>query len=622
MDLRVPLISDELKAAGYATHMLGKWHLGFRTQANIPTSRGFDSFFGLLAGGADHYNKALEACGGEGANCSCGSRHSTALPFRIDMWDSREGGPAKELWDETTFDGYQYAARAVELVQTHDRSRPFFLYWAPHKVHSPLQCAPEFLAHYPADPGGRCTSTPDTCEARGYGTAGAGCGCKQMCYCNRRIIKGMVSAVDAMLRNLTLALKTTGMYSNTVFVFLGDNGAPNNNAGSNDMFKGMKFSHWEGGHRVPAFIAGPAVAAGLAGGRWYNGTVHLVDLHATILELAGVAAAAHPHGVNPVDGLSLVGVLNGSIGPEEQVRHELWIADDVLRIGDWKLLTGAGAGPTTCMLGINGLPVRTANNPRDLSTTCGAGHCASATGVDAEICWGCKCPSYNLTDPNCRPCLYDVSLDPGEFTNLASRYPDKVAEMTARLAELAAGKAPPSGFPIYPPNDIESACQAMVEAGGFFVPWAAPPPPPAPPLHPISAESIAGRWAMNHDLPDQFDVTITTNPVAQPGEAFALQFDGCPGCCWTRAEGTATPVNRSAGGGGIISVVGYGAGCDSNRTCTGAVFGVAGTIEIAWQCTCHTPARSCGAFGARPWVKLLDNTGASPGAVHYSVAHE
>lgn len=51
---------------------------------------------------------------------------------------------------------------------------------APHKVHSPLQVDPQFLAHYPADPGGVCTSTPETCSGRGYGTGSKGCGCDLM----------------------------------------------------------------------------------------------------------------------------------------------------------------------------------------------------------------------------------------------------------------------------------------------------------------------------------------------------------------------------------------------------------------------------------------------------------
>lgn len=198
---------------------IAEWHLGFRTVDNLPISRGFDSFFGLLAGGADHYTKTLEACGGDNETCTCGSHKSSTLPFRVDFFDGH--APQKALWDTTTYDAYQYAARAVEIVEAHDTTTPFFLYWAPHKVHSPLQAAPEFLVHYPEDPNHTCTSTPETCSARGYGTGSHGCGCDLMCYCNRRILKGMFSALDAMTYNLTQALEAKGMWDNTLFIMLG-----------------------------------------------------------------------------------------------------------------------------------------------------------------------------------------------------------------------------------------------------------------------------------------------------------------------------------------------------------------------------------------------------------------
>ena len=213
-------------------------------------SRGFDSYLGLLGGGADHFTKTEEACGGDGMPCSCGNLTSSTLPFRVDLF--KDLAPATDLWDNHTFDAYMYSAHADALVAAHDVSKPFFLYWAPHKVHSPLQVAPEFLTPYPEDPGGVCTSTPETCSGRGYGTQGpswrgskplpyAGCGCETMCYCNRRIIMGMISVVDSMLHNLTASLTSKGMFKDTIIVFLGDNGAPNNNAGSNSIFKGMKF---------------------------------------------------------------------------------------------------------------------------------------------------------------------------------------------------------------------------------------------------------------------------------------------------------------------------------------------------------------------------------------------
>lgn len=516
VDLRLPLLPGELKnaAPSYATHMLGKYHLGFRTEANLPTSRGFDSFLGLLAGGADHYNNALEACGGDGENCTCrGSNHSsTTLPFRIDFTDGT--APAKDLWDETTYDAYQFGARAVKLVEEHDAAKPFFLYWAPHKVHSPLQSPAEFLVHYPDDDG-KCSSTPETCNARGYGTGGvhpgSGCGCSNMCYCNRRIVRGMVTAVDAMLTNLTVALKANAnMWSNTLVIFLGDNGGPSNNANYNTEFKGQKFGHWEGGHRVPCFIGGPAltklslysqspssseVAAGGSSpissplaGRWYNETVHLVDLHATILALAGVEVAAHPAGVAAVDGFSLLPILNGSKPLATVLRPnngELWIVDDALRIGDYKIITGKGTAQITnggcSLLGLGGLPVGLPRDPKNLSTFCGpVSKChGNETGGDALICSECKCtsysPVYNATAKGaaqCMPCVFNVRSDPGETINLAAMLdkPEEVkrlATMTKRLVELRKGTVTPA----YPADDNQAACDAMVAAGGFYVPW-------------------------------------------------------------------------------------------------------------------------------------------------------
>ena len=113
----------------------------------------------------------------------------------------------------------------------------------------------------------------------------------------------------------------------------------------------------EGGHRVPGFIGGAALSPSLRG-HWYNQSIHMVDVHATILELAGLAARAAPAGVAPVDGVSLMPLLNLSLPLSSPIRAELWIADDVLRVGDYKLITGLGVGNVIDMLGLHGRPVR------------------------------------------------------------------------------------------------------------------------------------------------------------------------------------------------------------------------------------------------------------------------
>ena len=79
--------------------------------------------------------------------------------------------------------------------------------------------------------------------------------------------------------------------------------------------------------QVPSFVWGPALAPSLRT-QWYNHTVHLVDLHATILDLAGLVPQ-NPIGVAAHDGVSLLPVLNLSLALATPIRTELWIGDDV-----------------------------------------------------------------------------------------------------------------------------------------------------------------------------------------------------------------------------------------------------------------------------------------------------
>ena len=50
-----PTIADKLQEAGYATHLVGKWHLGFHKKEFLPNNRGFHSFYGFLTGSENHY---------------------------------------------------------------------------------------------------------------------------------------------------------------------------------------------------------------------------------------------------------------------------------------------------------------------------------------------------------------------------------------------------------------------------------------------------------------------------------------------------------------------------------------------------------------------------------------
>ena len=98
-DLRMTLLPERLRAAGYRTAMTGKWHVGARSNSNLPIARGFDSHFGFLKGGEDHITQ----------QSSDGNRTF------VDLW--RDHGPA--FGENGTFSTYMYTREAVRVINEH-----------------------------------------------------------------------------------------------------------------------------------------------------------------------------------------------------------------------------------------------------------------------------------------------------------------------------------------------------------------------------------------------------------------------------------------------------------------------------------------------------------------------
>ena len=114
------LISDKLSTVGYATHFIGKWHVGMASRSqNPPEARGFDTSFGYFHSTNSYYS-SLRA---EGCVDSTGTPHPAT-----DLWDT---GAPSDL-NGSAYEERLFAQRAVELIQAHDVRRPFFLYYAFH----------------------------------------------------------------------------------------------------------------------------------------------------------------------------------------------------------------------------------------------------------------------------------------------------------------------------------------------------------------------------------------------------------------------------------------------------------------------------------------------------------
>jgi arylsulfatase A-like enzyme len=222
-------IADRLKAAGYATGLVGKWHLG-NQEGMHPQERGFDDFFGFL-GGAHSYFK------------SDGILRGTT--------------PVTEL-DYTTD---AFGREAVAFIEKH-KAKPWFLYLAFNAVHTPMDATDDRLAKF-----------PDVANKQ------------------RKTYDAMMLAMDEAIGKVRQKLVDAGLEQNTLVFFISDNGGPTMpgvtvNGSSNAPLRGSKRTTLEGGIRVPFILSWPGkVKPGV-----YDSPVIQLDLPATALATAGVEA--------------------------------------------------------------------------------------------------------------------------------------------------------------------------------------------------------------------------------------------------------------------------------------------------------------------------------------------
>lgn len=202
-------LPQKLQEAGYSTHMVGKWHLGFYRKECLPTRRGFDTFLGSLTGNVDYYT--YDNCDGPGV---CG--------FDLHEGESVAWGLSGQ------YSTMLYAQRASHILASHSPQKPLFLYVAFQAVHTPLQSPREYLYRY-----------------------------RTMGNVARRKYAAMVTCMDEAVRNITWALKRYGFYNNSVIIFSSDNGGQTFSGGSNWPLRGRKGTYWEGGVRGLGFVHSP-----------------------------------------------------------------------------------------------------------------------------------------------------------------------------------------------------------------------------------------------------------------------------------------------------------------------------------------------------------------------------
>ena len=263
------LLPRLLQQNGFATSMVGKWHLGSK-QEFLPQSRGFDEYFGFLHG-ANLYVDTIDPPGIHFIDVDPSPPRSRRRPGSDAIYRGRE------VVDEPEYLTDAFTREAVDFLRRQS-DEPFFLYVAYNAPHTPLQVTDRYYDRFP--------HIED--EAK-------------------RIFAAMVNGLDEGVGRIVDTLRELKIEERTLVVFLSDNGcATYTGACSNGPYQGGKLTHFEGGTRVPFILHWPGV---IDPGTVVDATVSSMDLLPTILEAVGVPVPQE----RPLDGSSLLPLLRGEV---------------------------------------------------------------------------------------------------------------------------------------------------------------------------------------------------------------------------------------------------------------------------------------------------------------------
>ncbi|HTF21083.1 MAG TPA: sulfatase [Chryseolinea sp.] len=340
-------IAEALKAKGYSTAIVGKWHLG--EPPSDPTKHGFDMH--IPAGWSKGWPLAYDA------------------PFKLPNYD---GKPGEYLTDRLTTDALQY-------IEEH-RDQPFFLYFSHFAVHDPIEGRKDLVEKYkkklaarapdkrpPYILEGNPDNDPLTIDERisllkdtaynGFSQLPRGTVKIKQRQDNVEFA-AMVEAMDESLGRVMNKLKELGIDDNTIVIFCSDNGgmsagnfgrpskvlnpkAPDKNFSTSNLpLRGGKGWQYEGGVRVPMIIKWAGVKSP---GSTCSVPVITTDFYPSILEMAGLPLMPEQH----KDGKSFAPLLKGAKKLERDAiywhfphysNHGMQSPGGAVRAGNYKLI--------------------------------------------------------------------------------------------------------------------------------------------------------------------------------------------------------------------------------------------------------------------------------------------
>ena len=303
LDLEETTLADRLRAAGYTTGLVGKWHLGEDPKFH-PMQRGFDEFFGFLRGGHNFFPDVpiiiFPDRNGIGEDLGQTPEGRATLDHQILR--------GKELVPEETYLTDAFAREAVSFIRRHE-AKPFFLYLSFNAVHTPMQATDDRLEKFAS-----------------------------VNHPVRKVYNAMTLAVDEAVGDVLTQLSRSGLEEDTLIFFISDNGGPTlhryaYNASNKSPLRGSKGTTLEAGIRVPFVISWPGQ---IASGEKYNEPVIQMDIFPTVLAAAGIDAESKKR----LDGVNLLPYLHGetSTSPHEAL---FWrsLGQMAIRRGNWKLVS-------------------------------------------------------------------------------------------------------------------------------------------------------------------------------------------------------------------------------------------------------------------------------------------
>ena len=347
LSLDAPTLAEILKANGYGTGIVGKWHLTTTDKTSpqepiFPLDRGFDFFHGTWWGAKDYFSPEF-------------------------MMTDREHLPEGN-YPEDYYLTRDLSERAIEFVKARiDEEVPFFLYLAHYAPHAPIQapadrvekCLPRYQVGFQQLQNERFARQqslgvlPEGTQLASGMPSWEKLSTEQQMQWAKTMATyaAMIEIMDEGIGELIDLLKEQGEFENTLILVLSDNGSTSERKGgkatggsqsfpmlSNTPYRGQKAQTWEGGVASPLIISWPNRLKAHAG-TIRHGRCHIIDILPTCLEATGVAFPDSFRGKEPAapHGGSLLAAVGGAALPERPLFWEHGGSRAVYQDG-WKLV--------------------------------------------------------------------------------------------------------------------------------------------------------------------------------------------------------------------------------------------------------------------------------------------